>query len=543
MTEFEPRIIAFACNWCTYAAADIAGTSRIQYPANVRIIRVMCSGMVAPEHISQALENGADGVLVAGCHPGDCHYISGNLKAEERFQMVSQVTRMLGLEPERVKLRWIATSEGPIFAETIKEMVREIKQLGPSPFKESGRTRVEKPDRSLDEILQDTGAYYCLECTKCTSICPVARYDPSYSPRAVIENAALGLSNENTHDKSLFSCLTCYACSLRCPSEVDYPAFMRTARATAFDSGEHGCPAHGGFLHSVVRLMSRSPYQQSRLGWLTDDYGVSDRSDTLFFVGCAPYLESVFGYLGVRPLDITKASLRILNAAGVEPRLLPDEKCCGHDALWTGDMETFQRLAGHNVDLIKEAGVRKIVFSCPESYRTFRLDYPEHGFELDCELQHISEFIAEKAEEGALKLRESVQKVTYQDPCRLGRHLGLYEAPRKALEAMPGVELIEMENSRECALCCGTSAFTNCDMYSHEMRVGRLREAEASGAATLVTACPKCQIHFRCAMNDRSEEKGPDIKIEVTDLANLVADSLEQAQPVSAGKKKSSGDG
>jgi Fe-S oxidoreductase/coenzyme F420-reducing hydrogenase delta subunit len=527
MTEFEPRIIVFACNWCTYAAADIAGTSRIQYPPNVRIIRVMCSGMVAPEHISLALESGADGVLVAGCHPGDCHYISGNLKAEEKFRMVSKVVGMLGIEEERVRLKWIAASEGPIFAQTIKDMVEALKKLGPSPFRESGETGWEKATLTLEDILQDTKAYYCLECSKCTSICPVTKYDPSYSPRTVIENAALRLGDESTRDKKLFSCLGCYACSLRCPSDVDYPTFMRKLRSLAFVAGECGCPAHGGFLHSVTRLMSRSPYKQKRLEWLTTEYQTSDDSDILYFVGCIPYFEPIFGYLEAKTLDITRANLKLLNHLGVQPMLLPDEKCCGHDALWTGDVEGFRRLAEHNTKLIKESGVKKIIFSCPEGYRTLKIDYPEHGFELGCELQHISEFVADKIEKKEVRLKEVKRKVTYQDPCRLGRHLGIYDAPRKVLEAIPGIEVIEMEKNRECALCCGTSAFTNCDTYSHEMRVARLLEAKATGAETLVTTCPKCQIHFRCAMNDKGKEKGPDINIEVTDFANLVASALE----------------
>jgi Fe-S oxidoreductase len=212
---------------------------------------------------------------------------------------------------------------------------------------------------------------------------------------------------------------------------------------------------------------------------------------------------------------------------GVKPVLLPDEKCCGHDALWTGDVETFQRLAEHNTKLIKEAGIKKIIFTCPEGYRTFKIDYPEHGFELGCELQHISEFVAEKIEKKELKFKEIKRKVTYQDPCRLGRHLGIYDSPRKVLEAIPGIELIEMEKNREYSLCCGTSAFTNCDIYSHEMRVDRLLEAKATGAETLMTTCPKCQIHFKCAMNNKGEEKGPDINIEVMDLASLVASALE----------------
>lgn len=527
MTEFEPRIIVFACNWCTYAAADTAGTSRIQYPPNIRIIRVMCSGMVAPEHISLALERGADGVLVAGCHPGDCHYITGNLKAEERFRMVSQVTGMLGIEQGRIKLKWIAASEGPIFAQTVKEMVEEVRRLGPSPFRKSAEDSWERAASSLEDMLQDTKAYYCLECSKCTSICPVTKYDPSYSPRSVIENAALGLSDESTHDKKLFSCLGCYACSLRCPSDVDYPAFMRRLRSLAFVSGEYGCPAHGGFLHSVTRLMSRSPYQQKRLEWLTRECQTSDRSDTLYFVGCVPYFEPIFGYLELRTRDIARANLKILNHLGLQPMLLADEKCCGHDALWTGDVETFGRLAEHNTRLIKESGVKKIIFSCPEGYRTFKIDYPERGFELGCELQHISELVADKIDKKELKFKEVKRKVTYQDPCRLGRHLGIYDSPRKILKAIPGIELVEMEKSREYALCCGTSAFTNCDIYSHEMRVDRLLEAKATGAEALVTACPKCQIHFRCAMNNKGEEKGPDIDIEVMDLASLVASAID----------------
>jgi Fe-S oxidoreductase/coenzyme F420-reducing hydrogenase delta subunit len=487
----------------------------------------MCSGMVAPEHISLALESGADGVLVAGCHPGDCHYISGNLKAEDKFQMVSRVASMLGIEAERVRLKWIAASEGPIFAQTIKDMVQELKKLGPSPFRKPGGDGWGKTAATLEDILQETKAYYCLECSKCTSICPVAKYDPSYSPRAVIESAALGLEDATVHDKKLFSCLGCYACSLNCPTDVDFPAFARKLRSLAFDGGEYGCPAHGGLLHSTARLMSTSPYKQRRLEWLTKDYGTSDHSDVLYFVGCIPYFEPIFGYLNASPLNITRASLKILNHSGVQPMLLQDERCCGHDALWTGDVKTFQRLAEQNTKLIRDSGVRKIIFSCPEGYRTLKLDYPERGFELGCELQHISEFMADKIERKQLEFKEVKKKVTYQDPCRLGRHLGVYDSPRKVLEAIPGIELVEMERNKECALCCGTSAFTNCDIFSHEMRVDRFSEAKATGAEVLVTTCPKCQIHFRCAMNNKGEEKGPDINIEVMDLADLVASALE----------------
>jgi len=350
----------------------------------------------------------------------------------------------------------------------------------------------------------------------------------------MVEKALVGFGDEIIHDKKLYSCLSCYACSLRCPGGVDYPAFMQKVRSVAFDAGEQGDPAHGGFLHSVTRLMAKSPYKQKRLEWLNKKYRTSDQSSTLFFVGCAPYFEPLFEYAGVRTLDIIESSLKILNHLGIEPMILPDEKCCGHDALWTGDVETFRRLAEHNTKLIKEAGVKKIIFSCPEGYRTFKLDYPNYGFELGCELQHISEFLAARIEKAELKFKAcpersegTKKKMTYQDPCRLGRHLSIYDAPRKVLEAIPGIELIEMEHSREWSLCCGTSAFTNCDWYSHEIRIGRLLEAKATRAETLITCCPKCQTHFRCAMVNRGEEKGPEVEIEVMDLANLVASALK----------------
>jgi F420-non-reducing hydrogenase iron-sulfur subunit len=135
MAEFEPKIIAFACNWCTYAAADIAGTSRIHYPANVRIVRVMCSGMVDPIYVLKAFEMGADGVLVAGCHEMDCHYLNGPVKCDAMFEKLKRVVNTLGLEDERLRREMISTSESPIFAQVIEEMVEQLKKVGPSPFK------------------------------------------------------------------------------------------------------------------------------------------------------------------------------------------------------------------------------------------------------------------------------------------------------------------------------------------------------------------------------------------------------------------------
>jgi F420-non-reducing hydrogenase iron-sulfur subunit len=132
--EFEPLVLAICCNWCSYTGADLAGTSRLQYPHNIRIIRVMCSGMVHPNLVIDALSKGADGVLMCGCHPGDCHYLEGNLKAESRADALFLMLEDLGIEPERYRLEWVSASEGQRFAELMKEFTDTIKSLGPSPY-------------------------------------------------------------------------------------------------------------------------------------------------------------------------------------------------------------------------------------------------------------------------------------------------------------------------------------------------------------------------------------------------------------------------
>ena len=131
---FEPRIIAFLCNWCTYTGADLAGTSRLQYPPNVRVIRTMCSGAVDPVYVLKPLLDGADGVLIGGCHPGDCHYQTGNYKTRRRYVALREILKSTGLDDRRVWLQWISASEGTKFAETITEMVTAIKELGPNPM-------------------------------------------------------------------------------------------------------------------------------------------------------------------------------------------------------------------------------------------------------------------------------------------------------------------------------------------------------------------------------------------------------------------------
>jgi NADH-quinone oxidoreductase subunit E len=143
MGEFEPKIVGFLCNWCSYAGADLAGVSRFQYPPNIRIIRVMCSGRIDPYLVLEAFAQGVDGVFIGGCHPGDCHYLEGNYQAQRKIKMTRQLVKTAGLAPERLRMEWVAASEGERFAILMREFPKQIQELGPSPL--SG----EKPDEKL----------------------------------------------------------------------------------------------------------------------------------------------------------------------------------------------------------------------------------------------------------------------------------------------------------------------------------------------------------------------------------------------------------
>jgi len=135
MSSFEPKIVAFLCNWCTYAGADLAGTSRYQYPPNVRVIRVMCSSRINPAFIINALLEGADGVLVSGCHPGECHYTSGNYMARRRLVLLRRMIEYMGIHPDRFRMSWVSASEGAKWADVVKEVTEAVKVLGPNEIK------------------------------------------------------------------------------------------------------------------------------------------------------------------------------------------------------------------------------------------------------------------------------------------------------------------------------------------------------------------------------------------------------------------------
>ncbi|MBD3348368.1 MAG: 4Fe-4S dicluster domain-containing protein [Candidatus Eisenbacteria bacterium] len=380
----------------------------------------------------------------------------------------------------------------------------------------------------LLEAIRTSRARFCYECGKCTGICPVARYDRGFSPRTLLVRAVRDESEALVEDVNVWSCLTCGLCDTRCPAGIDYGTLIKAVRAVARREGGEAECAHGGAVQSLTKIMTAPRLKQSRLDWIDGSLRTTEKGKTVFFVGCAPYFDVLFEETGARPLEAARGAIRLLNAAGVTPAVMPNERCCGHDPLWNGDVENFRMLARQNLKALEEAGAERVIVACPEGYVTLKRDYPEHFGELPFDVVHLTEFLAEAIEEGRIRFEEASEPttVTYQDPCRLGRHAGIYDAPRTVLAALPGVTLVEMPRSRERGVCCGVGGFQNCTSFTKLLQAGRLREAEATGADALVTACPKCEIHLGCALSDSELEE--ELGVRIVDIAALAASRLAQ---------------
>jgi heterodisulfide reductase subunit D len=391
---------------------------------------------------------------------------------------------------------------------------------------------------TLRDVIDHNRAWYCLDCGKCSAVCPITRFETrAYtSPRLLVEKAvapttgprhpADSLNQDLLDDLLFWSCLTCKRCSELCPADVHFSEFLRDARALARGGGRAGECTHGDVIQTWGRLMTDPDLRQNRLDWLEDDLKISDDSDTLYFTGCLPYYDVMFKKLGAEGTEIAQAAVRILNHLGIEPQVLADERCCGHDQLWEGDFDTFRALAKLNLHRLEASGAKRVVTTCPECARTLKVDYPNIVGSHGLEVIHLSELLASSIDSGQLRLTGLDADVTYQDPCRLGRHLDVYDAPRAVMDSLD-LRLTEMEHSRAASLCCGTSCWTSCGQVSKQIQVQRLKEAESTGAGLLVTACVKCQIHFKCAQDDPLE--GDQIPLEIRDLTTLVADALPDA--------------
>jgi Fe-S oxidoreductase len=271
--------------------------------------------------------------------------------------------------------------------------------------------------------------------------------------------------------------------------------------------------------------MTTDSMQQNRLEWIPGELQTSRNSEYLYFVGCLPYYDPIFQETGAEPVEIAKSTLKILNYFDIKPQVLPNEKCCGHDFFWNGDIASFRKLAESNIEQFKQQGIKKIITSCPECYRTLKVEYPNLIGDVEYEVLHTSEFLAQKMEEKKITLDSKEQHLTFQDPCRLGRHLNIYEPPRTVMSHLKGSSFSEMAHHHKRATCCGVSSWMNCSQVSKQIQKQRLNEARNTGADILVTACPKCQIHFSCAMSD--SEIGENNRFAIKDLTQVVAECLQ----------------
>jgi len=376
---------------------------------------------------------------------------------------------------------------------------------------------------NIEREIKDTNIRLCLDCGKCTVVCPIAQHDPAFNPR-LIAKRRLTQRDHNLRDETIWSCLSCYMCVERCNYHVNFPNFIHALRAEALAEGAQVHCSHGSSFQTLMHLMARGDLKQNRLGWLPKDIELSPQSDTLFFVGCAPYFDMLFSDLAVNTLDGVRGALKLLNRAQVPFNILANERCCGRDLLLQGDRKGFTALAKANLEEFARHGVKRIITNCPECHYTLKVDYHNMPGEKGIEVVHLTEVIAPLLQSGKLSLGKLEKSVTYQDPCTLGRCSRIFDEPRQILGAVAGLELTEMEQTREKALCCGATSWLQCGAVNRQIQKQRLAQARASGADILVTACPKCQIHLKCAQKSGdSAERGP----EIEDLASLAARSLD----------------
>jgi len=382
----------------------------------------------------------------------------------------------------------------------------------------------------IEREIKDTKVRLCLDCGKCTAVCPVAQYDPEFNPRLIIQRRLA--SKNHGRDDTIWECLNCHMCFERCNYHVKFPEFVCALRSEALQEGGQVQCSHGGALQSLMRIMTHKGLRQERLDWLPDNVILTGQSDTQFFVGCAPYFDVLFSDIGVKTLDGVAGALKLLNLAQIPFNISAGERCCGRDLLLQGDREGFKMLARANLDDFSRRGVKRLITNCPECYYTLKVDYPLVMGNAGVEVIHLMEVIAPLVQDKKLNLGSLNKRVTYQDPCTLGRGLRIFDAPRQVLGAVAG--LVEMEQSRETALCCGASPWVHCGSVNRQIQEKRLAQAKAVGADILVTACPKCQIHLKCTQKCNPVlSTGQVSYIEIQDLAFVVARSVSDGQEVS----------
>ena len=522
------NILLFLCNWGAHAAFLSLQDHRRPIPNEIRMVRTPCTGRIDRAMMLKAFAKGADGVALVGCEPGTCRYGSGTATSQRNTQDVQKVLDIMGLGSERLRFAAFLPEETEEMLFFLQEFSENIRRLGPAGVESAPVEPVPDPTACKQELQQLVSTYdihACQDCGKCSSACPLALIGKPFSPRAIASAVITGGIHAPGVQENAWSCLTCGICYERCPSAVNFPAFIKELRHLYRQTELPGREVHGGFFHSLMRSMASPEIVPKRWTGLPEEIRTDPQSPILFFGGCAPYYDVFFGKrMEVETNRILLDSLRLLNFFDVTPRLLSDERCCGHDLLWSGDKENFMRLARLNVDKLNQLGIETVITTCPECYLTLHTTYAEQGLEPKYKVVHLYDFLEEQLDKGAVGFEPFDHAITFQDSCRLGRLAGQIDLPRKLLKRLKPKQFVEMKESGKASVCCGNCAWTGCDSYSKAMQVKRLEQAHATCSDLVVTACPKCQIHLKCAMEDpfRREQ----LSIELMDLTSVIAQTI-----------------
>ncbi|MBL7205948.1 MAG: (Fe-S)-binding protein [Desulfobacteraceae bacterium] len=374
----------------------------------------------------------------------------------------------------------------------------------------------------IDAIKASGGEAFklCFQCGLCDVVCPWNRVR-TFSMRKIVRQATFGLTEIESED--IWRCTTCGRCPQQCPRDVKQIESVVSLRRIATEYGIFPKPVKPIRTISASLVGEGNPFGEKRKNRADWAEGLSVKTFTegmgiLYFPGC---------YLSYDPRlkKVAVATANILNKAGVDFGILgTQENCCGESIRKTGDEELFRRLAKENIKTFVDNGVKKILVSSPHCYHTFKNEYPE--FMVDFEVVHISQYLFELINEGRLELtKEYGKKVTYHDPCYLGRHNGIYDEPREALNKTPGLELIEMPESRVDSLCCGGGGGRIWMETPKGERFSdlRLEQAIGVGAEVLVTSCPYCIANFedsRLTLNVTEN-------IEVKDITEIIGEVIQ----------------
>ncbi len=520
------KIILFCCNWGPHAAFLTLQDKRADIPNEVKMIRIPCSGRISKALLFKPFEMGADGVVLMGCETGSCRYGSGTQTAQKNAGDTRKILSLLGLGEERLCLINFLPDQSDELLAFLKEFTALIRKIGKSPVRPSSSLWYDDGQAyTPEEIVAKHDVFSCQDCGKCTSACPLALAGKAFSPRAVANDIISGRADNPDVRAAVNACLTCGVCYERCPSAVNFPEFIKDMRIYYHRRTLTQEPAHGGFFQSIMRAMTSQDLQPRRWNDLPETIRTVKKGPVLFFGGCAAYFDIFFGqFLKTDTQKILVDSLRLLNFFDVEPMVLENERCCGHDLLWTGDRDNFIHLARLNAKAIEESGAEEMIISCAECHHTFVNEYSEYGIKLPVKITHMQEFLKREIEKGAVGFRHLEKAAAFQDACRQSRFNGQASLPRELIEYFAPGSISEQPGKETLSDCCGNCAWTGCDSYSKAMQVNRLKKISDKGAGLLLTACPKCQIHLRCAMEDAL--MGDELKMEMMDVISAIAKTI-----------------